>query len=111
MRSAQGGGGALQAWSTDAVVCRRRHPLSELLKRVFGGEALRCPCGMMTRVIAAITEPAIAKRILECTGLPPRAPPLEPAHSSNAQVEPGLEEYVSVEFDRTPYWDEWSQAT
>ncbi len=34
------------------------------------------------RVIAAITEPAVALRILECMGLPPRAPPLGPVRTS-----------------------------
>ena len=31
------------------------------------------------RILAAITEPSVAQRILACLGLPPRAPPLAPA--------------------------------
>lgn len=31
------------------------------------------------RLIAAITEANVARRILECSALPPRAPPLAPA--------------------------------
>jgi hypothetical protein len=46
------------------------------------------------RVIAAITELTIAKRILGCMGLPPRAPPLTPAHTSGFASDPCLEEPV-----------------
>ncbi len=31
------------------------------------------------RILAAITDPSVARRILECLELPPRAPPLAPA--------------------------------
>ena len=48
-----------------------------LLQRVFEVEALRCPrCGSTMRVIAAIEDPDVARRILECMRLPARAPPL-----------------------------------
>ena len=65
----------------------RRHRLSwaELLKRVFGIEALRCPhCGSRMRVLATIVDPDVAKRILACMKLPPRAPPLTPAQATAA---------------------------
>jgi hypothetical protein len=57
------------------------------------------------RVIAAITDPTVAKRILECMGLPPRAPPLAAAStqgSSNFSFEEPVED-----FDQTPpdHWD------
>jgi hypothetical protein len=107
MRRAQGGREALQACSTEAVVYRRRHPLSELLKHVFGVEALGCPCGKMMRVIAESTEPAIAKRFLECMGLPPRAPPLEPARTSGFASDPWLEETEAAAFDQSPH-DDWA---
>ena len=32
------------------------------------------------RLIAAITDPGVARRILECLALPSRAPPLAPAN-------------------------------
>lgn len=32
------------------------------------------------RLLAAITDPSVARRILECLALPPRAPPLAPAN-------------------------------
>ena len=48
-----------------------------LLQRVFEVDALRCPrCGSTMRLIAAIEDPAVAERILECLKLPARAPPL-----------------------------------
>lgn len=55
----------------------RRIAWADLLRRVFEVDALRCPdCGGRMRLIAAITEPEVARRILECLALPPRAPPL-----------------------------------
>jgi hypothetical protein len=72
---------------TSAVLRTRRLSWSELLKRVFGIEALRCPrCGDTMRVMATITDPAVAQRILACLQLPPRAPPLATA-STTAEVE------------------------
>jgi len=51
-----------------------------LLQRFFEIDALRCPrCGATLRLIAAIEDPMVARRILECLKLPPRAPPLVPA--------------------------------
>jgi hypothetical protein len=48
-----------------------------LLQRVFEIDALRCPrCGSRMRLIAAIEDPVVAERILECLKLPSRAPPL-----------------------------------
>lgn len=53
----------------------RRVAWAELLKRVFEIDALRCPArGETMRIIAAITDPSMARRILECLALPPRAP-------------------------------------
>jgi hypothetical protein len=86
---------------------RPRHlPWADLLKRVFGVEALRCECGHSMRVIAAITEPTVAKRILECMGLPPRAPPLEPARTSGIDAVPWLDEVEAAGFDQSPP-DDW----
>jgi hypothetical protein len=78
-----------------------------LLKRVFGIEALQCECGESMRVIAAITEPAVAKRILECMRLPPRAPPLEPARTPDFAADPWLEEGEAADFDPSPP-DDWT---
>ena len=35
------------------------------------------------RLISAIEDPAVARKILECLKLPARAPPLEPAAADN----------------------------
>jgi hypothetical protein len=59
------------------------------------------------RVLAAITEPTVAKRILECMGLPQRAPPLTPASTSGFAIAPWLTEPAAADFDQTPPndWD------
>ncbi len=55
----------------------RRMRWAALLQRVFEVDALRCPrCTSTMRLIAAIEDPAVAERILECLKLPARAPPL-----------------------------------
>jgi hypothetical protein len=60
-----------------SMVPTRRTPWADLLQRVFEVDALRCPrCGGRMRVLAAITEPDVARRILACLNLPTRAPPL-----------------------------------
>jgi len=50
-------------------------------------DALRCPrCGSTLRLIAAIEDPAIARRILACIGLPARAPPISRASSRDDRL-------------------------
>jgi hypothetical protein len=58
------------------------------------------------RVIAAITDPAVAKRILECMGLAPRAPPLRSASVQGSAATPWFEE-PAEDFDQTlpDHWD------
>ncbi|NOR67929.1 MAG: hypothetical protein GQ528_11300 [Woeseiaceae bacterium] len=59
---------------------RRRYRWAELLQRVFEIDTLRCPrCGSTLRLIAAIEDPAVAGKILECLKLPARSPPIETA--------------------------------
>jgi hypothetical protein len=71
---------------------------------VFDIDGLRCPrCGSTLRLIAAIEDPAVARKILECLGLPARAPPLEPA--SLDEGGPSDQE-GAYEFDQTPTYDE-----
>ncbi len=62
------------------------------------------------RILGAITEPAVAQRILACMGLPPRAPPVVPA----ASTEPGADSWLDgpeatgfEDFDQRPPsdWD------
>jgi hypothetical protein len=58
-------------------VSARRTLWTELLQRVFEVDALCCQrCGGRMRVLAAITEADVARRILDCLDLPSRAPPL-----------------------------------
>ncbi|MBY0399131.1 hypothetical protein K2X89_02470, partial [Myxococcota bacterium] len=60
---------------------------ADLLKRLFEFDALRCPGrGGRMRLVAAITEASVARRILECLSLPPRAPPLEPASDGELET-------------------------
>jgi hypothetical protein len=58
---------------------RRNYFWSELLKRVFAIDILECPrCLGRMRLVAAIHSPKALCRILECLGLPSRAPPVSP---------------------------------
>lgn len=57
----------------------RRYPWANLLRRVFALDILECPdCGGRMRVLAAIHPPDATRAILECLGLPSRAPPDRP---------------------------------
>ena len=59
---------------------QRRLSWADLMRRVFSAEVLSCPrCGSTMRLIAAIEDPTVAAKILECLELPARAPPLVPA--------------------------------
>ncbi len=98
----------------------RRIPWAALLQRVFKSagqlrwpsaceskihrDALRCPrCGSTMRLIAAIEDPMVARKILECLKLPARSPPLAPA-------EAGAPDWGSDDndwfFDQSPAHDE-----
>jgi hypothetical protein len=73
---------------------------AELLKRVFGVDALRCPgCGGRLRLIAAITEPEVARWILECLSLQSRAPPLALAEAVDRETESGGDSFESGSTD------------
>jgi hypothetical protein len=75
-----------------------------LLQRVFEFDALRCPrCGQAMRLIAAIEDPDIARRILECLKLPARAPPLaDPDAAPEEPVQPAGD----WNFDQSRTFDE-----
>jgi len=48
--------------------------------RVFALNVLECPrCRSRMRILAAIEDPVVARKILDCLGLPSRAPPVAPA--------------------------------
>jgi hypothetical protein len=58
----------------------RRLTWAQLLRRVFAIDVLECPrCGGRLRLLAAIHSPDAQTAMLDCLGLPPRAPPLVPA--------------------------------
>jgi len=58
----------------------RRLAWAELLRRVFAVDVLECPrCGGRMRILPAIHAPGATQAILECLGLPARAPPPVPA--------------------------------
>ena len=85
-----------------ASPARRRHHWAELLHRVFEVDALDCPrCGGRMRILAAITDPDVARRILMCLRLPPRARPLASAASHEPAVDPWVHAPESWGFDQT----------
>jgi hypothetical protein len=87
---------------------RYRHRWAELLQRVFGIDALRCPrCGSTLHLIAAIEDPDIARKILECLKLPARAPPLEPASVIDNPPEPASpDDAAAWDFDQSPRYED-----
>jgi len=81
----------------------RRLRWAALLQRVFDIDALRCPrCGSTLRLIAAIEDPAIARRILACIGLPARAPPVSPAASTDVSFAFDFPVEEPWDVDQTP---------
>jgi hypothetical protein len=80
---------------------------ARLLQRVFEIDGLRCPrCGSTLRLLAAIEDPAVAGKILECLGLSARAPPLEPASLDDVDNRGPSGEEAAYEFDQTPTYEE-----
>ena len=58
--------------------CRpRNYCWAELMKRVFSPDVLKCArCDGRMRIIAAIHSAEAIRKILDCLGIPSRAPPL-----------------------------------
>jgi hypothetical protein len=68
---------------------QRNHTWAELMRRVFSLDVLQCDrCGGRMKILAAIHPPDTTRKILECLGLPSRAPPLAPAVSAFTHIEP-----------------------
>jgi hypothetical protein len=64
--------------------CRygRNYTWAELMKRVWAVDVLECPhCLGRMRIVAVIHSPDAIPEILDCLGLPSRAPPVTPAAS------------------------------
>ena len=57
------------------------------MRRVFAVDVPECPrCSLRMKVLAQIHPPDTAGAILECLGLPARAPPVAPARRSAAPL-------------------------
>lgn len=53
---------------------------AELVRRVFARDVLECPrCGDRMKIIATVMDPDAVRKILTCTRLPARPPPVAPA--------------------------------
>ena len=58
----------------------RNYSWAELMRRVWAVDVLQCPrCSGGMRIVAAIHPPAAIRVILDCLGLPSRAPPIAAA--------------------------------
>ena len=73
--------------------CRpRNYSWAELMRRVFEVDVLECPaCHGRMRILASIHPPESTRAILECLGLPTRAPPLSPAAVPAVATDPELD--------------------
>jgi hypothetical protein len=64
----------------------RNYSWAELMKRVWFLDVLECPrCLGRMKIVAAIHSPAAIRKILDCLGLPSRAPPVAPARSPHTE--------------------------
>jgi hypothetical protein len=64
------------------------------MKRVFAVEVLQCPrptCGGGMKIIAEITDPFVAKKILKAIGLLSTAPPIRRARPPPEEPEMDIE--------------------
>ena len=69
----------------------RNYTWSQLMARVFALDVLECPrCGSRMRILAAIEDPVVARKILDSLGLPSRPPPVAPARRN---PQPSLSEF------------------
>jgi Putative transposase len=61
----------------------RNYTWAQLMARVFALDVLECPrCGSRMRILAAVEDPVVARKILDSLGLPSRPPPVAPARRS-----------------------------
>jgi hypothetical protein len=76
----------------------KRYAWAELLKRVFAADALKCEgCGGRMRILCAVNPPDAIRKILDCLGMPIRAPPIAPAL---------LEDWGGDDVNDTPVYSE-----
>ena len=82
----------------------RRMRWAALLQRVFEVDALQRPrCASTMRLIAAIEDPWVAQKILDCLKLPARAPPLASATADCPDLGPDEDDWF---FDQSPAYDQ-----
>lgn len=61
-------------------ITKARISWSKLLARVFGIDVETCvECGGKTKILAAIVDPPVARKILDSAGLPSKPLPISPA--------------------------------
>ena len=72
---------------TDHRARRHRVSWAKLLARVFQVEVTSCDCGGTMKIIAALTEPASIRKLLDALGLPARAPPIAPARQQQLELD------------------------
>ena len=71
---------AATAMESPAARHGRNYAWAELMKRVWELDVLECPrCQGRMRILAAIHSPDAIRKILDCLGLPSRAPPVSAA--------------------------------
>ena len=93
--------------ASDRRSATRRMRWAALLQRVFAVDALRCPrCGSTLRWIATIEDRVVARAILECMGLPARAPPATRVSPEPRDPTPSLDEAPAFDFDQTSAYEE-----
>src|SRR5262245_13672212 len=57
----------------------RNYSWSQLMARIFALDVLECQrCGGRMKILAAIEDPSVDRKILDCLGLPSRPPPVVP---------------------------------
>jgi hypothetical protein len=95
----------LPAFVTSTFPSPRRTAWADLMQRVFEVEVLRCPaCGGRMRILSAITEPEVARRILEWLDMPSRAPPLGKPKGGPDEL-PREEPALDLPWDDDPGFD------
>jgi hypothetical protein len=73
---------------------KRRLDWAALLRRVFAVDVLQCPlCNGRMKIVSFITDPLVARRILDHIGLPSALPAPDPARAP------------PEEFEADPVWD------
>jgi hypothetical protein len=98
------GGGGIGSVGGFLIVSKRLRALRAAVESFAIARSRLGRCGSTLRLIAAIEDPAVARAILECLGLPAWAPPTAGAAPEPRDSLSGFNE--AFEFDQTPVFDE-----